>query len=106
MAPFIAPWYPRFEAILQNVRVTNSRTELYAATATRLLQRKPAVMALFKHDPFPERPPTAIRFVDYRYELNALAAWRTTGQFWRRTLVGDWQPMVYLNDQGAVVADP
>ncbi len=106
VAPFVAPWYPRFDAILQNVRVTNSRTELYAATATRLIQRKPAVMALFRQDPFPEQPPTAIRFVDYRYEINNLATWRATGQFWRRTLIGDWQPMVYLNEQGAVVADP
>ncbi len=106
MSPFVAPWYPRFDAILQNVRVAHTAPELYLATAARLIQRIPAVMKLFRNDPFPERPPTVIRMVDYRYQFTDRATWLATGRYWDKTLIGDWQPMIYLNAQGEIVTGP
>lgn len=104
MAPFVAPWYPRFDAILQHVRVAHTVPELYPATAERLLRRQADVMALFRRDPFPDRPPTMIRMVDYRYHYTDRATWLATGRYWNKTLVGDWQPMLYLTPQGEVTS--
>ncbi len=103
MSPFVAPWYPRFDAILQHVRVAHTAPELYLATAERLLQRKPAVMELFRNDPFPERSATVIRMVDYRYHYTDRATWLATGRYWDKTVIGDWLPMMYLNAQGEIV---
>lgn len=105
VAPFIAPWYPRFDAILQNVRVAKTTPELYASTAAHLILRDAPVMNLFASDPFPERPPTMIRLAEYQYHFNGLATWRATGQYWRKEYLGDWLPTVYRNARGEIVVD-
>lgn len=105
VSPFVAPWYPRFEAILQNVRVARTTPELYASTAAHLIRRDPAVMELFRSDPFPDRPPTMVRMAEYQYEFTDLATWRATGRYWRREYIGDWLPAVYRTAQGDIVVD-
>lgn len=105
IAPFIAPWYPRFDAILQNVLVAKTTPELYASTAAHLIRRDPAVVKLFRSDPFPERAPTMVRMARYRYYFNDLATWRETGNYWRKEYVGDWLPTVYLTAQGEIIVD-
>ena len=104
VAPFIAPWYPRFDAILQNVRVAKTTPELYASTAAHLILRDAPVMDLFVNDPFPERPPTMVRMAEYKYHLNGSATWRATGDYWRREYLGDWLPTVYRNARGEIVS--
>jgi len=103
MSPFIAPWYPRFEAILQNQKVTTTDHPLYVAVAERLLRREPAVMALFADDPFPDRPAQMIRTPSYRFEMNDLSTRRATGNYWRKEYVGDDTASVYVNPQGEIV---
>jgi len=105
VAPFVAPWYPRFDAILQNVRVAHTTPELYTSTAAHLILRDQAVMDLFANDPFPDRRPTMIRMAEYKYYLNDLATWRATGQYWRKEYLGDWLPAVYLTPQGEIMVD-
>lgn len=105
VAPFIAPWYPRFDAILQNVRVAKTTPELYAAMGAHLIRRDPAVMALFRNDPFPERPATMVRFAEYRYTFTDLATRRATGRYWKKTYLGDWLPTVYRTARGDIIVD-
>lgn len=100
---FVAPWFPRFEATLQvQAAVRNEASALYASVATRLLERNPAVLKLFARDPFPDRPPQLIRTPGYHYTMTDLKAWRERGEYWQRTYLGEYQPMLYLNLAGQV----
>ena len=100
---FIAPWYPRFEATLQNTVVTAPQSTLFPAVAADLLERNPGVMRLFDGDPFSDRPPTMIRMAIYRLSFTDLREHRATGDFWRKEYEGDYMPMVYLDGRGEIM---
>lgn len=100
--PFIAPWYPRFEAILQSTMISSTDPTLYQSVAAQLLRRSPPVMAKFRRDPFPDRPPTMVRIPTYRYEMNDFPTFRATGHYWRKEYVGDYTAMMYLDARGEV----
>lgn len=102
MGPFIAPWYARFEATLQIEATKSTPSPLYPIVATHLLQRDPAVMALFRRDPFPDRPPAIIRMPAYQLTFTNLATLRATGNYWHKELVGEYRPMMYLDSSGRV----
>jgi len=59
----------------------------------RLLEGSPSVLALFKHNPFPDAPPQQIRLMVYRYHFSSLAVRRSEGRWWERTLLGRFPPM-------------
>jgi hypothetical protein len=63
----------------------------------RLLEGAPPVLALFKHNPFPDAPPGHLRLTVYRYRFAALTVRRAEGCWWERTMVGRFPP-VTLND--------
>jgi hypothetical protein len=104
ICPFIAPWYPRFEATLQIEATRSDPSPLYRLVAAHLLQRDPAVMGLFRKDPFPDRPPVIIRIPAYRLTFTDAAIRRSTGNFWHKEPVGEYETMMFLNQQGQVVA--
>jgi hypothetical protein len=56
------------------------------------LQGAPAVLDLFAHNPFPDRPPRYLRALLYDYEMTDLETRRRTGQWWQRTLLGQYFP--------------
>jgi lipase maturation factor 1 len=105
VSPFIAPAYPRFDAILQHRLVAKTGQYIYPAVAAHLIRRDPAVLDFFVNDPFPDRPPTMIRMPEYRYTFTDLATQRATGNYWRREYVGDWLPAVYLGPDGDIILD-
>jgi len=105
ICPFIAPWYPRFDAILQNAQVVTKDTVLYQLVAAQLLNRNPAVLALFRHDPFPERPAKMIRMPQYRYTFTDLTTLRATGNYWHKEADSDFAALVYVNARGEIVVD-
>jgi hypothetical protein len=102
IAPFIAPRFLRFEATLQLVVLKGRKSPLLPVVASHLLTRNPEVMALFRHDPFPDRPPTVVRMRGYRLTFTSLETHRRTGDFWRKEFAGDYLPALYLNEQGTV----
>jgi lipase maturation factor 1 len=63
----------------------------------RMLEGSPPVLALFKHNPFPDAPPSHIRLTVYRYRFATLPVRRREGRWWERTMVGRFPP-VTLND--------
>ncbi len=101
--PFIAPWYPRFEAILQNTSVVTRASPLFPAVAAHLLRRDPDVVALFERDPFPGRPATMIRMSIYLMKFTDLDTHSRTGDFWTKEYRGDYMPVMYLDEHGAIV---
>ncbi len=108
ICPYIAPWYPRFEATLQIEATRSTPSPLYGLVATHLLQGDPAVTGLFARNPFPGRPPAIIRMPAYRLTFTDTATHRATGAYWHKVLEGEYQPMMHLNaqGQGEAVASP
>ncbi len=102
LSPVIAPYYTRFEAGLQIAGYSDPPSPLFGIVAAHLLQRDPAIIRLFRSDPFPDRPATMIRILVYRMSFTDFATYRKTGQYWRKESGGFYQPMMYLNAQGQV----
>ncbi|MGF1425577.1 lipase maturation factor family protein [Kitasatospora sp. LaBMicrA B282] len=53
----------------------------------RLLAGDRATLRLLRHNPFPDRPPTLVRAVLYRYRFTTRAERRASGEWWRRSRV-------------------
>jgi hypothetical protein len=94
ICPFIAPWYPRFEATLQIEATYSKPSPLYSLVARHLLAGNLGANGLFQRDPFPDRPPTIIRMPVYRLTFTDSATRRQTGDFWRKEYKGQYLPMV------------
>lgn len=103
VAAFTSPWYPRFDAIMQQSRVSSSDPHLYHEVAAALLRRSPPVLELFRRDPFPEKPPRIVRLPLHRYEFTDLRTRLETGNYWHREYVGEFAAPLLLDAQGQVV---
>jgi hypothetical protein len=102
IAPFIAPRFLRFEATLQLVVLKGRKSPLLPVVASHLLARHPEVMALFRRDPFPDRPPTVVRMRGYRLTFTSPETHRRTGDFWSKEFAGDYLPALYLDAHGMI----
>ena len=86
-----APYQPRFEWNLWFASLEEWQGSPWVVLAQeRLLEDSPAVLALFRENPFPEGPPTAVRSVLWRYWFTDLAAKRATGAWWHREKLGSF----------------
>lgn len=56
--------------------------------AIRLMQGHPETVRLFRENPFPNAPPTAIRMNVYKYRFSTPEERRQTGRWWIRELEG------------------
>lgn len=94
LAPGIyAPYQPRFEWNLWFASLASwQQYPMVPATELRLLENDPAVLELFKSDPFPGSPPTMVRAVLYQYWFTTRAEKRATGNWWKRKLLGLYAP--------------
>jgi hypothetical protein len=98
---YVAPWFPRFEASLQYA-VRLPKCPLIPRVAALLIARNTDVMKLFKGDPFPDQPPTAVRMPVYRFSFTDLGTFRGTGNYWKKDYEGDYMPPVYLDSRGEI----
>jgi predicted DCC family thiol-disulfide oxidoreductase YuxK len=64
----------------------------------RLLQNEPAVTALLKTNPFPDKPPIYVRAQFYDYSF-ASKEEKAKGQWWDRQLLGLYFPVVHLKGE-------
>lgn len=105
ICPHVAPWFDRFEAGLQ-LAVNIPQATVIPRVAALLILRNPDVMALFRGDPFADRPPTIVRMPVYRFRFTDFATYRRTGKFWRKDYLGDYAQPVFLNSRGNLVEGP
>jgi hypothetical protein len=103
VAPFLAPWFCRFEATMEIEGWSGRKSPVIPAVAAHLLAGNQNVIALFARNPFPDRPPTLLRMRGYRMAFADWATQRTTGAYWRRELDGDYHAMLALDDRGQLV---
>jgi hypothetical protein len=103
-----APYQPRFEWNLWFASLEPWEANPWVAAAeVRLLERSPAVLALFAKDPFAGAPPTAVRTVRWQYWFTDKKTRAATGAWWRRELLGPYAPEVRRQVDGSIVlAEP
>ncbi|MFL5560164.1 MAG: lipase maturation factor family protein [Gemmatimonadaceae bacterium] len=96
-----APYQPRFEWNLWFASLGEWRASPWVVlTQERLLENSPAVLALFRENPFPDGPPTAVRTVLWRYWFTDLATKRATGAWWNRELLGPYSGTLTRDSDG------
>jgi hypothetical protein len=88
-----APYQPRFDWNLWFASLGNwQQNDIVPLTEERLLSNDPDVLHLFRANPFPNTPPKYVRAVLWQYWFTTLAGKRSTGNWWRRSLLGLYAP--------------
>jgi hypothetical protein len=104
-----APYQPRFDWNLWFASLGDWRQDdLVPLTEERLIENDKDVLALFRDNPFPQSPPRYVRAVLWQYWFTTREQKRSTGNWWRRQLLGLYAPMLTRTPEGrnAVVQWP
>ncbi|MGA8729881.1 MAG: lipase maturation factor family protein [Terracidiphilus sp.] len=104
-----APYQPRFDWNLWFASLGGWRqNDIVPLTEERLLGNDADVLALFKSNPFAKSPPRYVRAVLWQYWFTSMDEKRSTGNWWRRNLLGLYAPEITLTQDGkaAVVQMP
>jgi hypothetical protein len=104
-----APYQPRFDWNLWFASLGDWRQDdIVPLTEERLLENNKDVLALFRGDPFSQVPPRYVRAVLWQYWFTTREQKRTTGNWWRRQLLGLYAPVLSRAPDGrfAVVQWP
>jgi hypothetical protein len=89
----IAPLQPRVEWQLWFIPLMPwNHTGWFVRFLERILEGSPAVLSLFKINPFKGAPPRYIRALIYNYRFTDLKTLKKTGCFWDRTYMGVYTP--------------
>ena len=98
-----APYQPRFDWNLWFASLGSWVDNRWVLnTEVRLLQNQPAVLQLFAGNPFPHKPPVAVRAVEWQYWFTNPAERRATGAWWKRELIGQYAPAAKRMPDGAI----
>jgi hypothetical protein len=93
----IAPYHLRLDWLMWFAAMGSYRRyPWFVRFVAKLLQGDRAVLALLKHNPFPDRPPRYVRASLYQYRFSSPAINKKTGQWWVREMVGSYFPVVSL----------
>ena len=105
-APAIyAPYQPRFDWNLWFASLTDwQQASIVPLTEERLLDGDGDVLALFRGNPFPGAPPKYVRAMLWQYWFTSEAEKRTTGNWWRRELLGLYAPVLARGPAGKYAA--
>ncbi len=104
-----APYQPRFEWNLWFASLGSwEQNPLVPRTEEHLLTNDPDVLALFASNPFAGAPPRQVRAVLWQYWFTSMEEKRTTGNWWKRKLLGVYAPVVEQDAAGTagIVAMP
>jgi hypothetical protein len=104
-----APYQPRFDWNLWFASLGDwQQNQIVPLTEEHLLVGDPAVLSLFKNNPFPQSPPRYVRAVLWQYWFTTMAQKRRTGDWWRRKFIGLYAPELTIVPDGrfAVVEWP
>jgi hypothetical protein len=99
-------WFLPFSTHVHGGRVATYGYELwFMRLVERLLEGDRATLRLLRRDPFAGRAPRFVRARYYRYEYTDWRERRSTGAWWRRSLVGDYLPPVSLGEIRRSIGD-
>ena len=92
LPPYLAPYFPRFEAMLGIAGGEGTANPVIGAVAAGLLRGSPEVTGLFRSDPFGGHAPGRVATRLYELHFTDLDEYRATGQFWSRKYLRDFAP--------------
>jgi len=94
---FVEPFQPRLDWQMWFAALgPPQQNRWFYPLIEQLLRGNPTVLALFAHNPFPDRPPRAVRAVIYPYHFTDAAERAATGNWWRRGQAELYLPMATL----------
>ena len=98
-----APYQPRFDWNLWFASLGSwQQYPIVPRTEVLLLVNDPDVLALFAGNPFPGKPPRAVRAVLWQYWFSTMQQKRTDGVWWRRELLGTYAPTLVIGLDGRI----
>lgn len=93
----IAPYQPRIDWQAWFLPFSSfNREQWFQHFLIKLLQGSKPVLKLLKYNPFPESPPVFIRVLFYDYEFTTFEEKKLTGNWWKRTLIGEYAHPIRL----------
>lgn len=96
---FIEPFQPRLDWQMWFAALGNyQQNPWFVDFCERLLRGSPEVLALLAKNPFPDQPPRFIRAELYDYRFTNFEERRRTGAWWKRKLIGQYLPVISLNE--------
>ncbi len=104
-----APYQPRFDWNLWFASLGDWRqNQIVPIAEEKLLANDGTVLHLFRGNPFPTSPPRYVRAVLWQYWFTSMKEKRLTGNWWRRTLLGQYAPTLTYSVDGkiAVAGEP
>ena len=104
-----APYQPRFDWNLWFASLGDWRqNQIAPLTEEHLLANDATVLHLFRANPFTNSPPRYVRAMLWQYWFTSMEEKRRTGNWWRRTLLGQYAPTLTYDANGkiAVVGEP
>lgn len=91
--PVIAPYQPRLDWQMWFAALGNMQTNPWVQTLMlRIFENSPDVLEFFTESPFAPAPPNFLRARLYKYEFTSPEQIVDNGQWWNRTLVGEYSP--------------
>jgi hypothetical protein len=104
---FLGLYQPRFDWNLWFASLEPWQASRWVVLAQeRLAEGSPAVLSLFKRDPFGGKPPAMVRSILWQYWFTDLATMRQTGAWWRRQEIGAFSGVVTRQPNGDMVFQP
>lgn len=101
-----APYQPRFEWNLWFASLGSWQDNRWVLnTEARLMENSEPVLRLFAGNPFPGKPPIAVRAVAWQYWFTTRAERASTGAWWRREPLGAYAPSARRRADGNVSFD-
>ncbi|HEY3934903.1 MAG TPA: lipase maturation factor family protein [Gemmatimonadales bacterium] len=101
--PWIAPYHLRLDWLMWFAALSpDYANPWFVPLVARLLQNDRATLSLMRGNPFPDRPPAWIRAELYNYRFTTPEERRTTGNWWSRTLSGDYLRPLSLQTPGLI----
>ena len=92
-------WFLPFSARVSRDALLSARPpRWFLRLVGKLLKGDPATLALFGHNPFPDRPPRFVRARLYRYRFATKEEQRDTRAYWDRALLGDYLPAIKASE--------
>jgi hypothetical protein len=96
--PWVAPHQPRLDWQMWFAALGSYDSEpWFQRFCRRLLEGSPDVLRLLAYDPFAGRAPRYIRATLYQYRFSDRAAWRADGVWWTRERLGEYSPVLSLD---------
>lgn len=101
MPPWVAPYHLRLDWLMWFAALSPAYADpWFLPFIARLLQNDRPTLALLRSNPFHDHPPVWIRAEMYEYRFTTAAEHRQTGNWWTRTLQGDYMRPVSLATPG------